>query len=539
MLEPMLTTFSCEARVLFKSCPSPCVCVSVKKGVKMKTCGLFAICLLLFIPAQRADAQEATPRLTNDDVVKMVQAGLSADLIMTRIRKSETDFDTSPSALAGLPKRGVPNDVLLAMIERDPLGSNTSPSRKGTRLTAAAFQQLQTSVLTIWSEFGNGTGFIIDEAGLVLTSQHVVGPSEYVSVQFDSKRKLPAKVLASDPQVDVAVLWINLKALPEATVAPLADANQRKPSVVEGERLLTIGSSWPERKTFTTGLATKLNRRSIVSDINLNRSDAGDPLFNSLGEAVGITTYLYQDVSGAEVYGILRIEQTFTLIEHARRMMKRMTVPVARFLPVHPTAPFPFDEAKTVATARNFDLRRYSFEVGEFNVLIMTPAVRHHLATTAQDKKAFPESRKWAEFVRPDQPVLFIYAAPRSSESEFYKMRLFCGDREVEPILPAKVPRTPNDATIRGIYAYQPQAISADCGTVKLGIHSAGNPQKVKTRDLDRKVIARVDEDFSPYYEKHGRSSLALIESPNQTDKTLSKSGQEKRKWSEMSKSPK
>ncbi|HKY46037.1 MAG TPA: serine protease, partial [Pyrinomonadaceae bacterium] len=438
---------------------------------------------------------------------------------------------TSPSALAGLPQKGVPNEILLAMIESDPLGSNTHLSRKGRRMTAAAFRELQASVVTVWSEFGNGTGFIIDDAGLVLTSQHVVGPSEYIAVQFDRKRKVPAKLLASDPETDVAVLWINLDALPDASVAPLAEVDE--PAVVEGERVVTIGSLLPERKTFTTGIAGKLNKRSITSDLNLNRSDSGCPLFNSLGEAVGIATYLRPDVSGFEIYGILRIEQTFPLIEQARRTKKRMTRPTARFLPVDPAEPFPLD---AVATAKDFDMRRYSFDVGEFSVFVMTPTVRHRLAAaTAQDIKAFAELKKWGGYARADKPVLFIHAAPRSveSKSEFYKMRLLCGDREVEPILPAKVARF--EATIEGVYAYSPKAISADCGTVTLEIVSAGNPYKVRTKNLDQKIIARVDEDFSPYYKKYGSPPLALMET--QTDKTLSKP--KRFKWWDMSKYPK
>lgn len=499
----------------------------------MKTCGLLTIYLLLFVPAQRAYAQETVHRLTNEDVVKMVQAGVSTDQIMSRIKKSETEFDTSPSALAGLPRRGVPNEILLAMIESDPLGSNAHLSRKGKRMTAAAFRELQASVVTVWTEFGNGTGFIIDDAGLVLTSKHVVGPSEYLAVQFDRKRKIPARLLASDPETDVAVLWINLDALPDASVAPLPESDE--PAVVEGERVVTIGSPLPERKTFTTGTTSKLNKRSIISDINVNRGDSGGPIFNSLGEVVGIATYLHSDVVGSEVYGILRIEQTFPLIEQARKMMKRTAAPVARLLPVDPIEPFPLE---AVATAKDFDARRYSFDVGEFSVFVMTPTVRHRLATTPQDNKAFSELKKWGGYARADKPVLFIYAAPRSGESnsEFYKMRLWCGDREVEPILPAKVARF-ETATIEGIYAYSPKAISSDCGAVKLEIVSAGNPPKTRIKDLDRKMIALVDDEFSPYYQKYGSPPLALMET--KTGKTQSKAKPVKRfKWWDMTKYP-
>ena len=503
----------------------------------MKTCGLFAIYLLLLISIPRASAQEATLKLTNEDVVKMVQAGLSTDLIMARIKKAETDFDTSPLALAGLPQRGVPNQILLAMLESDPLGSNTHVLRKhGKRITAAGFQQLQASVLTVWSEFGSGTGFIIDDAGLVLTSQHVIGPSEYIAVQFDKKRKIPAKLLASDPEKDVAVLWINLETVPDANVAPLPDSELDDPSIVEGERVVTMGSPLHERRVFTTGIVSKFDRRSITSDINLNRSDSGRPLFNSLGEAVGITTFMQPDVSGPAVSGILRIEQTFSLLEEARKKMKRTSVPVARFLPVDPTEPFPLDVVKTAATAKSFDMQRYSFDVGEYSVLLMTPTVRYRLATA---DKPFEELRNWAGYVRGDKAVLFIYVAPRSGESrtEFDNMHLYCGEREVEPILPAKVVRfmSADDVTFRGIYAYSPTAISANCGTVTLEISSGGNSHKARSKELDRKVIARVDEDFSPYYQKHGRPSLVLLDHRAKTDRMA----QKRYKWWELSKHPK
>src|SRR6185369_1566526 len=143
-----LRAVQCGTLLVLTSCLSFCRSVS-NTGVNMKTCAVFTICLLLLIPLPCANAQEANPRLTNDDVVKMVQAGVSTELIMSKIRKSETDFDTSPSALAALPKRGVPNQILLAMLESDPLGSNAHVIRKnGKRITAAEFKQLQASVLT-------------------------------------------------------------------------------------------------------------------------------------------------------------------------------------------------------------------------------------------------------------------------------------------------------------------------------------------------------------------------------------------------------
>ena len=81
---------------------------------------------------------------------------------------------------------------------------------KTARLTddlTAQFKRLQNAVVTGWSEIGHGTGFIVDKSGLILTNQHVIGPSEYIAVQFDEKLKIAATLLAFDPGKDVAVEW--------------------------------------------------------------------------------------------------------------------------------------------------------------------------------------------------------------------------------------------------------------------------------------------------------------------------------------------
>jgi S1-C subfamily serine protease len=87
------------------------------------------------------------------------------------------------------------------------------PARKPDDLTLM-FQKYQKSVVTVWSEIGSGTGFIVDSAGLVMTNQHVIGPSELISVPFDAKRKVAAKVLAFDAEQDVAVLYAGPQGAP-------------------------------------------------------------------------------------------------------------------------------------------------------------------------------------------------------------------------------------------------------------------------------------------------------------------------------------
>src|SRR5690554_1996072 len=100
----------------------------------------------------------------------------------------------------------------------------------------------------------SGTGFCVDKAGLIITNQHVIGPSDLISVQFDPQRKVSATVLAFDPDKYVAVLWANTSAFPEMITAPIAKSEAGKESVIEGERVFTIGSPLSQRKILTSGM---------------------------------------------------------------------------------------------------------------------------------------------------------------------------------------------------------------------------------------------------------------------------------------------
>jgi len=68
----------------------------------------------------------------------------------------------------------------------------------------------------------------VDGKGLILTNQHVVAQSQYLAVQFDREHKIAARLIASDAQKDVALLWVNMSALPSATPAVLAIGAERE-----------------------------------------------------------------------------------------------------------------------------------------------------------------------------------------------------------------------------------------------------------------------------------------------------------------------
>jgi len=494
-------------------------------------------------------------RLTNQDIINLVKSGIAPEIIIAKVKTTGGNFDTSPSALKELKEAGVPDSVMLIMIEVPSAKKKESigepPIRKIDELTSS-FKRLQTSIFTVWSEFGHGTGFIVDQAGLIMTNQHVVGPSEQISIQFDEKRKIPAVLLAADAEKDVAVLWADIKVISEATVAPIAEPKSSEPTIIEGERVFTIGSPLSQRKILTTGIAGKIEARAIISDININPGNSGGPLFNSLGQVVGITTFGEDRGSGPGISGIVRIEEALPLLSQARSKIKSLSLPSATFLPVEPPGEYPIEAIKASLQFREIDTRPYTFSAGDFEVAVITPILKYHLRAEGQieavkeksrrNKKEvsiknsyrpLEELRSWAEYAGEYKPIIMIQAMPKLSETfwsafnrglaanygilaqaklryktDFYRMRLFCDGNEIQPIQPGKEARVHaennrflnlTDATYVGIYSYPAEAISPACQTVMLEIYSEKNPDKATKKIMDKKTIGQVWADFEPY----------------------------------------
>lgn len=385
-----------------------------------------------------------------------------------------------------------------------------------------------------------------------MTNQHVIGPSNLISVQFDAKRKVAATVLAFNPEKDVAVLWANPAAFPEMIVAPIAKSETGKESVIEGERVFTIGSPLTQRKILTSGMASKVEARAIISDININHGNSGGPLFNSVGEVVGITTF--RD-TGPGVAGIIRIEEALPILEQGRKKMGDATLPSARYLPVEPTDTYPLDSLKETISAEKFNRHPYLLSEAGFDVAMVTPVLKYRMEAEVQLAAAKEKGKRtkkheaavqnsfeplrnlrgWAEYIGEYKPVLLIQAEPQLKETfmsalgrglaasggsyggparmkyktDFYRMRLLCGGKEVEPIHPGKAATVANahnafvnvtDATYVGIYSYPANALQPSCGEVTLELFSESEPDKPHRKVLDGKAGERIWADFQPYF---------------------------------------
>ena len=143
---------------------------------------------------------------------------------------------------------------------------------------------------------GQGTGFILDKSGRILTNNHVILPnSRQIEVTLTDKRKLKAKLIGSDPAHDLALLQIEGSDLVPAT---LSDSS----GLVVGQKVYAIGNPFGLNGTMTTGIISSIRsvrgpqgapiENAIQTDAAINPGNSGGPLLNSRGEVIGITSMI-------------------------------------------------------------------------------------------------------------------------------------------------------------------------------------------------------------------------------------------------------
>ncbi|MGB3240302.1 MAG: HhoA/HhoB/HtrA family serine endopeptidase [Geitlerinemataceae cyanobacterium] len=150
---------------------------------------------------------------------------------------------------------------------------------------------------------GQGSGFIIDDSGIVLTNAHVVNQADKVTVTLKDGRTLEGKVTGTDPVTDLAVVKIEGNDLP---VAPLGDSSQ----IQVGDWAIAVGNPLGLDNTVTLGIISTLQRSStqvgipdkrldfIQTDAAINPGNSGGPLLDAMGEVIGINTAIRADAMG-------------------------------------------------------------------------------------------------------------------------------------------------------------------------------------------------------------------------------------------------
>ena len=152
---------------------------------------------------------------------------------------------------------------------------------------------------------GLGSGVIIDEAGFILTNNHVVEGAGTLKVRLHDDRELHAELVGTDPKTDLAVIRVHAEGL---RAAPLHEGSELR----VGQWVLAVGSPFGLSRTVTAGIVSAVGRGSmgitdygdfIQTDAAINRGNSGGPLIDLRGRVVGINTAIFSPNGGSSGIG--------------------------------------------------------------------------------------------------------------------------------------------------------------------------------------------------------------------------------------------
>ncbi len=165
--------------------------------------------------------------------------------------------------------------------------------------------------MNFWLEIipseGQGSGFIIEREGFILTNNHVVANARQITVTKADGTKISASLVGRDPISDLAVIKIPSKYVDR--VATFGDSDKVK----VGQKAIAIGNPFGLSHTLTTGIVSALNRGirtdgghqidCLQTDAAINPGNSGGPLLNSNGEVIGINSAIYSNSGGYQGIG--------------------------------------------------------------------------------------------------------------------------------------------------------------------------------------------------------------------------------------------
>jgi len=180
------------------------------------------------------------------------------------------------------------------------------------------------SVVTIITDVSQGTGFIINPNGYIVTNAHVLYQAHYAKAITSTKNSLNADLIGYDNNMDIALLKVS------GTYNALELGNSDNVKV--GEKVIAIGNPLGLSFSATEGIISGLNREGdnglsiyIQTDVALNPGNSGGPLIDSQGKVIGINNF---KISGSENLGFA-LESNYikqTLNEISQQALNRTIV---------------------------------------------------------------------------------------------------------------------------------------------------------------------------------------------------------------------
>ena len=191
------------------------------------------------------------------------------------------------------------------------------------------------SVALISTSSGSGTGFVINENGLVVTNKHVVEGHMRVSVRMATGSEYQGSVAKRHPTIDLAYISIDA----QQTFTPIAIGDSDEVRV--GDEVIVIGfplgSTLGSEPTVSRGIISAKRDGSLQTDAALNPGNSGGPLLNMFGQVVGVVVSRVEEDSGRPISGI-----GFAIpVNELKAELGEQVSPAGAVLPTPVPTPFP------------------------------------------------------------------------------------------------------------------------------------------------------------------------------------------------------
>src|SRR6476619_7251332 len=182
-------------------------------------------------------------------------------------------------------------------------------SSTGTLSVQSIYKLANKGVVEITAGQGQGSGFVYDAGGHIVTNAHVVDGGGSISIRFWNGKTVSASLVGTDASTDLAVLKVDA---PGSDLFPLSLGDSS--NLVVGDQVIAIGSPFGLEGTVTSGIVSALHREmtspnhfaidnSIQTDAAINHGNSGGPLLDSQGKVVGVNAQIESDSGGNEGVG--------------------------------------------------------------------------------------------------------------------------------------------------------------------------------------------------------------------------------------------
>ena len=216
-------------------------------------------------------------------------------LIVLSLPTSFANAKNIPSSFADLAEKLMPSVVNIASTQT--IKATSNPFKNFQFPPGSPFEDMfkEFNRQTERKATALGSGFIIDRKGIVVTNNHVIQGAEDIIVSVNGSTEYKAKVIGTDPYMDLAVLQI----VSDEKFETVSFGDSDKARV--GDWVIAIGNPYGFGGTVTSGIISSRNRDIgltryddfIQTDASINQGNSGGPLFNLDGEVIGINTAIW------------------------------------------------------------------------------------------------------------------------------------------------------------------------------------------------------------------------------------------------------